>query len=345
VDGRVPLVRNRARHDEEDGARCRRDRGLPERGRGGCVRQFLHDAVAKAVDPLLEAAPEPVHVGIPRVVGRGPARGALRDDHADAGVDGERPNRLLAAHREPDDADSRVVDLLARGQERHGGRDVHLAPPAVVHRAPLTPPVASSVQREHPVPPAGEEHGVFENGGPRAARAVQEHHRRPVRRGQVPAGELEAVGRRDGDLLVGEPAVGGGEGPDLGARRRRGGDGGTEAEQQHEGAREHHQHHGKRAPPPQWRRQRARAGDEEHEADEEGEGAERRRQRHPGPGQVRNGDPGTGGEGDGADGDREQAPENAAGARPGRAGHAATIPSGQRSCRDRHAGVDAAPPR
>ena len=91
----------------------------------------------------------------------------------------------------------------ARLQERDGAVGVLLPAPGVGVRIALALAAPAGVIEQHAVAVAGEHRSVGDRAAAVAAAAVRDDDRRAVAGRPVPAGDLQAVGRAERDVLVG----------------------------------------------------------------------------------------------------------------------------------------------
>ena len=172
--------------------------GAAEQPGRGVLHPF-HTALQDAVDAVRQ----------PAVVGELLARRALGDHGADLRVLAHGGEGLLAAHRLAHQRDLAGVDAGLAGQERHGGGDVAVTPPAEVHRMPAGQAMAAAVQQQRPVAVPGQHRRLPEHRGAGGPRAGQHQRGGAVARRDVPAQQPHPIGGAEGHSLVGEPVLGG----------------------------------------------------------------------------------------------------------------------------------------
>ncbi len=132
------------------------------------------------------------------LLSRLPRPGTLGDHRGDVGVLGRRLQHLFGADREADAADPGRVDVGPGLEEVDGGMDVRRPAPAEHVAVTVAVTHASTVQQQHAVAVPREHPRVRLRHVP----AVEGDDRGAVLRRHVPARELEAVARGDGDVLV-----------------------------------------------------------------------------------------------------------------------------------------------
>ena len=130
---------------------------------------------------------------------------ALGDHGPDPRVGADGGEGLLTAHGLPEESDHARVDAGLAGQERHGGSDVPVTPPAEIHRVPAGAAVAAGVHQQRAVAVPGQHRSLGEHRGAGGSGAGQQHHGGAVARRDVPRRQPHAVGGAEGRILVGKP--------------------------------------------------------------------------------------------------------------------------------------------
>ena len=138
---------------------------------------------------------------------------ALGDHGPDPRIGADGGEGLLTAHGLPEESDHARVDAGLAGQERHGGSDVPVTPPAEIHRVPAGAAVAAGVHQQRAVAVPGQHRSLGEHRDAGGSGAGQQHHGGAVARRDVPRRQPHAVGGAEGRILVGKPVGRRGGGP------------------------------------------------------------------------------------------------------------------------------------